>query len=369
MVAGSVVIADPSWFCARIAPLARSRQTGNIRAGRSHGRRGSVPRHKKPQKKDLTPLGDRRARGLYRRARGGDRARPRRDRRQAETARRRRSAVQALRSRGIRGLRRRPRAEHTAGGPGEEPLMLQGKAAVVTGSTSGIGLGIAARACRRGRGDHAQRLRRCRRDRPAEARAAAASRRQGRLFRRRHDEARGDPRRSIADAERELGSVDILVNNAGIQHVAPIENFPDDKWDAIIAINLSAAFHAIKAALPGMKQRGWGRIVNIASAHGLVASAEKAAYVAAKHGIVGLTKVVAIEGRQCRHHLQRDLPGLGADAAGAEADRGARPGEGTDGRAGEERAAGGEAADAAIHHARASGRAGAVSCAATRPRR
>jgi len=85
------------------------------------------------------------------------------------------------------------------------------------------------------------------------------------------------------------------VLNAGVQHVAPIENFPDDRWNAIIAINLSAAFHAIKHVVPGMKQRGWGRIINIASAHGLVASAEKGAYVAAKHGLVGLTKVVAIE--------------------------------------------------------------------------
>jgi 3-hydroxybutyrate dehydrogenase len=85
------------------------------------------------------------------------------------------------------------------------------------------------------------------------------------------------------------------VSNAGVQHVAPIENFPDDRWNAIIAINLSAAFHAIKHVVPGMKRRGWGRIINIASAHGLVASAEKGAYVAAKHGLVGLSKVVAIE--------------------------------------------------------------------------
>jgi 3-hydroxybutyrate dehydrogenase len=99
----------------------------------------------------------------------------------------------------------------------------------------------------------------------------------------------------VALAEKELGKVDILVNNAGIQFTAPVENFPDDKWDAIIAINLSATFHAIKHALPGMKARKWGRIVNIASAHGLVASPQKVAYVAAKHGIVGMTKVVAIE--------------------------------------------------------------------------
>lgn len=99
----------------------------------------------------------------------------------------------------------------------------------------------------------------------------------------------------VTQCEKTLGSVDILVNNAGIQFTAPTEEFPDDKWDSIIAINLSATFHAIKAALPGMKKRGFGRIVNIASVHGLVASVNKAAYVAAKHGIMGLTKVVAIE--------------------------------------------------------------------------
>jgi 3-hydroxybutyrate dehydrogenase len=99
----------------------------------------------------------------------------------------------------------------------------------------------------------------------------------------------------IAQATRELGGVDILVNNAGIQHTAPVDEFPPERWDAIIAINLSAAFHATRAALPYMKERGWGRIINIASAHGLVASANKSAYVAAKHGLLGLTKVVALE--------------------------------------------------------------------------
>ena len=99
----------------------------------------------------------------------------------------------------------------------------------------------------------------------------------------------------VAQTVRELGGVDILVNNAGIQHVAPVEEFPLDKWDAVIAINLSAAFHAIRFALPHMKAKGWGRVVNIASTHGLVASAQKAAYVASKHGILGLTKVVALE--------------------------------------------------------------------------
>jgi 3-hydroxybutyrate dehydrogenase len=99
----------------------------------------------------------------------------------------------------------------------------------------------------------------------------------------------------VQAAQAELGRLDILVNNAGIQHVAPIASFPAEKWDAIIAINLSAAFHAMQTAIPGMQAAGWGRIINIASAHGLVGSADKSAYVAAKHGIVGLTKVGAIE--------------------------------------------------------------------------
>jgi 3-hydroxybutyrate dehydrogenase len=99
----------------------------------------------------------------------------------------------------------------------------------------------------------------------------------------------------ISGAEKTFGAVDVLVNNAGIQFVAKVEDFPVEKWDAVIATNLSAAFHTCRCAVPGMKRRGWGRIINIASAHGLVASAEKAAYVAAKHGVVGLTKVVAIE--------------------------------------------------------------------------
>jgi 3-hydroxybutyrate dehydrogenase len=99
----------------------------------------------------------------------------------------------------------------------------------------------------------------------------------------------------IADTEREFGAVDILVNNAGIQHVAPVEDFPVDKWNAIIAINLSASFHSIRLAVPGMKKRGWGRIINVASAHALVASPFKSAYVAAKHGIAGLIKTVALE--------------------------------------------------------------------------
>ena len=99
----------------------------------------------------------------------------------------------------------------------------------------------------------------------------------------------------VAETQKTLGSLDILVNNAGIQFVADVEDFPDERWDAIIAINLSGVFHGMKAAIPGMKGEGWGRIINIASAHGLVASPQKVAYVAAKHGVVGMTKVAAIE--------------------------------------------------------------------------
>src|SRR5436190_1141712 len=172
--------------------------------------------------------------------------------------------------------------------------MMAVKGAVVTGSTSGIGMGIAtALAARKvnvmlnGFGERTA-IEKLRKDLAAEhgvkvAYSAA-------------DMSKPDEIADlVASAERELGSLDILVNNAGIQHVARIEDFPDDRWNAVIAINLSASFHAIKHAVPGMKRRGWGRIVNIASAHGLVASPEKAAYVAAKHGLVGLTKVTAIE--------------------------------------------------------------------------
>jgi len=111
------------------------------------------------------------------------------------------------------------------------------------------------------------------------------------------------------------------VNNAGIQHVAPVDEFPPEKWDAIIAINLNSAFHTVRAALPGMKAKGWGRIVNIASAHGLVASPFKSAYVAAKHGLVGLTKDRGARDRRQGRYVQRCLSGLRAHAAGRKADR------------------------------------------------
>jgi 3-hydroxybutyrate dehydrogenase len=172
--------------------------------------------------------------------------------------------------------------------------MLKGKSAIVTGSTSGIGQALAAAFAKagcnvmlNGFGD-AEIIEKFR---------AGLEKEHGvKVLYSPADMTRPE---QIADmvksAQELLGGVDILVNNAGIQHVAPIDAFPLEKWDAIIAINLSSAFHAIRSALPGMKQRKWGRIINIASAHGLVASPFKSAYVAAKHGIVGMTKSVALE--------------------------------------------------------------------------
>jgi 3-hydroxybutyrate dehydrogenase len=172
--------------------------------------------------------------------------------------------------------------------------MLRGRGALVTGSTSGIGLGIAralaAQGCGvvlNGFGEAAEVER---------LRAGLAEAFGVPVFYCGADVSRaGECAALIAEAEDRLGSVDILVNNAGIQHVAPIESFPAERWDAILAVNLSSAFHTIRLAVPGMRRRGWGRLINVASVHGLVASPYKAAYCAAKHGIVGLTKVVALE--------------------------------------------------------------------------
>ena len=173
-------------------------------------------------------------------------------------------------------------------------MTLNGKVAVVTGSTSGIGRGIASALAAEGAdillngfGDpnEISRLRKS----LAEAHGVRVAYSGADMSKPTEVTA------MIEQAVAELGALDILVNNAGIQHTAPLHEFPVERWDAVIAINLSSAFHTIRAALPQMLSRDWGRIINIASAHGLVASANKAAYVAAKHGILGLTKVVALE--------------------------------------------------------------------------
>lgn len=175
----------------------------------------------------------------------------------------------------------------------EKPL--SGKVAVVTGSTSGIGEGCARALAAAGAttviNDHIA-------DDPdhALAKAIAADTGSEVAYIRADMSKAEDCARLVADAEKRFGAVDILVNNAGIQFVSPIEDFPPEKWDLIMAINLSSNFHTIRAAMSGMKARKWGRIINIASAHGLTASPYKSAYVAAKHGVVGLTKTIGLEG-------------------------------------------------------------------------
>ena len=186
--------------------------------------------------------------------------------------------------------------------------MLKGKVAIVTGSTSGIGLGIAtalaAEGCDlmlNGFGEPAavEALRRDLADRHGILAGYSSA-----------DMSKpSEIPELVAATVRQFGGVDILVNNAGIQHVAKVVDFPAERWDAVIAINLSASFHTAKAALPHMTERHWGRIINIASAHGLVASGEKAAYVAAKHGLVGLTKVIALEAAESSVTCNAICPG------------------------------------------------------------
>lgn len=233
-------------------------------------------------------------------------------------------------------------------------MNLHGKTALVTGSTSGIGLGIAkvlaqagAQLVLNGFGDSSH----------ARAEVAALGKIPGY-----HDaDLRdvGQIEAMMRYAESTFGGVDIVINNAGIQHVAPVEQFPVDKWNDILAINLSSVFHTTRLALPGMRQRNWGRIINIASVHGLVASKEKSAYVAAKHAVVGLTKTVALETARSGITCNAICPGwVLTPLVQQQIDK--RIAEGRPG-AGQRPAAGGKTALRGVCHPAAAGRNGAVS--------
>jgi 3-hydroxybutyrate dehydrogenase len=172
--------------------------------------------------------------------------------------------------------------------------LLAGKAALVTGSTSGIGLGI-ARALAQAGCAVALNARKSGPDTDKLTKDLAAETGTKVVYVAADMSKPAEIKSAVAEAEKQLGRLDILVNNAGIQHVEPIDTFPDDKYEMVLSTNLSSAFYSTKAALPGMKKRGYGRIINISSAHGLIASPFKSAYVAAKHGMIGLTKVTALE--------------------------------------------------------------------------
>ena len=242
--------------------------------------------------------------------------------------------------------------------------MFIGKTALVTGSTSGIGLGIAATLAAQGANIVLNGFGDAGADRASCAPKWQQRTASGALRRRRHE----PPRRHRSHDGRaigEFGAIDLLINNAGIQHVAPVEEFPLEKWYAILAINLSAAFHTMRLALPAMKRSGFGRIVNIASAHALVASPYKSAYVAAKHGMAGFTKTVALEVAEAGITVNAVCPGYVLTPLVEKQIPDTAQARGISERRGRSRRAAGRAADQEVRHRRAGGRADGVPVLAT----